>query len=205
VVSVRFLTLLMTTFAVAFAAGAPVAAQSTQAQGESSWVLQQGQGIHPSQVQGPSLKLQPQQLSGSTGCNAFTATLVTQPNNRVAIENVSLTRKLCGPQENDTEHAFVRALGDTHYLQQGPDTLTFLSRTHKPLLVWKKAAQSSESGERVLQVQRDDHQAERSRSAERVARHGSHRHRHAARHRRHPHHHRSVTARASPCPLHWFR
>jgi heat shock protein HslJ len=197
--------LLVTTFAVGLGVGGPAAAQSAQGPAESSWVLERGRGIPASQVKGPSLKLQPQQLSGSTGCNAFTATLVAHPNKRVAIENVALTRKLCGPEENDTEHAFVRALGNTHYLQQGSDTLTFLSSTHKPLLVWKKVAQSGGDA-RILPTERSNqHAAPDRRSTKPVARHASHKRRHAAHHRAHRHHKRFVAARASFCVFTWFR
>jgi hypothetical protein len=54
-------------------------------------------------------------------------------------ENVSLTRKLCGPSENDTESAIVRAFNRTQYLKEKPGELTFLSGKREPLLVWRSA------------------------------------------------------------------
>ncbi len=77
-------------------------------------------------------------LSGSTGCNNFTATMTRRRGKRVAIERVALTRKLCVAERNRTETAFVRALGQTAYLSRKRRTLTFLSGKGRPLLVWQR-------------------------------------------------------------------
>jgi heat shock protein HslJ len=87
-------------------------------------------------------KLQGQQLSGTTGCNSFTAT-ISETGERVKIVNLSLTRKLCAPRQNETERAFVRALGQTEYLEKGTERLTFLSDKGEPLLVWTSDKQDN--------------------------------------------------------------
>jgi heat shock protein HslJ len=115
-----------------------------QSPAEKTWSLEQGRGISADQVHGPSLKLQEQQLSGTTGCNTFTAT-ISEAGQRVKIENLSLTRKLCAPRRNEAERAFVRALGETAFLQKEPNRLTFLSGAREPLLVWKKVDAQGET------------------------------------------------------------
>ena len=109
---------------------------------EKSWSLEQGRDISTEQVNKPSLKLQGQQLSGTTGCNSFTAT-VSKTGERVKIVNLSLTRKLCAPRQNEAERAFVRALGQTEYLEKGTERLTFLSDKREPLLVWTSDKQDN--------------------------------------------------------------
>ena len=107
---------------------------------ETAWLLERARGIAPEQLSAPTLTRQGQRLSGSTGCNSFTAT-ITATGERVKIENLSLTRKLCAPRRNETERAFVAALGQTEYLEEQKDRLTFLSGTREPLLVWRPNAE----------------------------------------------------------------
>src|SRR5262249_50989795 len=123
------------TLAAAALCGSGLQAQSPP---EKVWSLEQGRGIAAEQITGPSLTLEGQQLSGSTGCNAFTAT-ISEVGERVKIDNLSLTRKLCAPRRDATERAFVSALGQTEYLDRKPERLTFLSGKREPLLVWKIA------------------------------------------------------------------
>jgi heat shock protein HslJ len=110
-----------------------------QSPADKTWSLEQGRGISaaepPNQL---SLKLEGQRLSGSTGCNSFTAT-IAETGERVKIENLSLTRKLCAALQNANERAFVSALGQTQYLTKEPEKITFLSDKREPLLVWKSA------------------------------------------------------------------
>jgi heat shock protein HslJ len=109
------------------------------------WVLERGRDIPSTQLSKPTLRVQGQQLSGSTGCNAFTATLSKRPDKRVAIEQVSQTRKLCGPRESEVEAAFVRALSETEFLKQEGGRLTFLSGSREVLLVWTSTDKSTRS------------------------------------------------------------
>ena len=111
-----------------------------QSPSETAWLLEQGRGIAPEQLSGTTLTRQGLRLSGSTGCNSFTAT-ITATGERVKIENVSLTRKLCAPRRSETERAFVAALGQTEYLEEQKDRLSFLSGAREPLLVWKLNAE----------------------------------------------------------------
>jgi heat shock protein HslJ len=124
------------TVAVAALCAAPSGAQSPA---DKTWSLEQGRGISAAEPPNrPSLRLEGQRLSGSTGCNSFTAT-ISETGERVKIENLSLTRKLCATLQNENERAFVNALGQTQYLTKEPERITFLSDKREPLLVWKSA------------------------------------------------------------------
>jgi heat shock protein HslJ len=192
----------MAALAVALAAlcTAPTGAQSPA---DKTWSLEQGRGISAAEPPNrPSLKLEGQRLSGSTGCNSFTAT-ISETGERVKIENLSLTRKLCATLQNENERAFVNALGQTQYLTKEPEKITFLSDKREPLLVWKSAepkggaieddrsrrlpAPRVTQAERAASVVADDHNKQRPKKP--VARH-TRRHRHAA--HRHAHLHRQL-------------
>jgi heat shock protein HslJ len=110
-----------------------------------SWVLEWGREIPSLQRGRLKLRVQGQQLSGSTGCNSFTATLSNRPDKRVAIERVSQTRKLCGPRDSEIEAAFVGALSETEFLKEERGRLTFLSGKQETLLVWTRADKSTRS------------------------------------------------------------
>jgi heat shock protein HslJ len=118
-------------------------ASSAAALSERSWVLEKGQGFAIVESSPVSLKLNDKQLSGSTGCNTFRATLSQQAEKRIAINDVALTRKLCAPPANNNERAIVQAFNMTQYIEEGADTLTFLSKSREPLLVWKAAKTTS--------------------------------------------------------------
>jgi heat shock protein HslJ len=123
----------------------------------TSWVLERGRGIPSRLKRTPQLRMEGQKLSGSTGCNAFTAALVDKGEKRVAIEQVALTRKLCAPRLDKVETLFVRALEETQYLEQKGRRLMFLSAKRQPLLVWtrsKSAAQRSAPARRYARVRR---------------------------------------------------
>src|SRR5262249_40042269 len=89
-----------------------------------------------------SLMLTDKELSGSTGCNTFRATLSERAEKRVAINDVALTRKLCAPPVSDNERAIVQAFNKTEFIEERADTLTFLSGSRETLLVWKAAKQT---------------------------------------------------------------
>src|SRR5262249_41202616 len=89
------------------------------------------------------------QLSGSTGCNTFRATLSERAENRVAINDVDVTRKLCAPPESDNERAIVEAFNKTEFIEEGAERLTFLSGSREPLLVWKPAKKAA-GGDQVI-------------------------------------------------------
>jgi heat shock protein HslJ len=67
-------------------------ASTAVALSEGSWVLEKGQGFTTIKSSPASLKLNDKQLSGSTGCNTFKATLSQQAEKRIAIKDVALTR-----------------------------------------------------------------------------------------------------------------
>ena len=186
--------------AIAALCAAPSGAQSPA---EKTWSLEQGRGISAAEPPNrPSLRLEGQRLSGSTGCNSFTAT-ISETGERVKIENLSLTRKLCATLQNENERAFVNALGQTQYLTKEPERITFLSDKREPLLVWKSAAPKGGSNEgsrdRSLTVPRitrnekaatvvaDDRSKEQPKQpvthhARRHRNHAAHRHAHLHRH-----------------------
>jgi heat shock protein HslJ len=110
---------------------------------ESSWVLEQGQGVKGIKNNPASLLLNDKQISGSTGCNTFRATLSNRAEKRVAISDVALTRKLCGPPVNDNERAIVQAFSKTEYVEERAGTLMFLSGEREALLVWKPARKAA--------------------------------------------------------------
>jgi len=139
------------------------AENAAAAQSAGSWVLQSGREIASPKPPKPTLRMQGHQLSGSTGCNTFTAMVSDRPDRKVAIEQVTLTRKLCGPQEGKVEEAFVRALSETEFLEHQRKTLAFLSGKKETLLVWKRAGKAT-----------------RARSARRKSTHASQRHTRAA-------------------------
>jgi heat shock protein HslJ len=121
-----------------------IASSAAAQTGERSWVLEKGQGFTAIKNSPASLTLNDKQMSGSTGCNTFRATLSERAEKRVAINDVALTRKLCAPSANDNERAIVQAFNKTEYIEEGADTLTFLSGAREPLLVWKPAKKAEE-------------------------------------------------------------
>ena len=166
-------------------------AHSASGDGETTnWVLQRGQQI-PSRTQRmPQLRMEQQKLSGSTGCNSFTATLSDKGDKRMAIEQVALTRMLCAPAQNKIETAFVRALRETEYVQQKGKKLTFLSGKKQPLLVWARNHNSGKARSRKTA-------ATRPASRKRYAR--THHGQRAAV----IHHRRRTTVDRQICPGHW--
>lgn len=166
-------------------------AHSASGDGETTnWVLQRGQQI-PSRTQRmPQLRMEQQKLSGSTGCNSFTATLSDKGDKRMAIEQVALTRMLCAPAQNKIETAFVRALRETEYVQQKGKKLTFLSGKKQPLLVWARNHNSGKARSRKTA-------ATRPASRKRYAR--THHGQRAAV----VHHRRRTTVDRHICPGHW--
>jgi heat shock protein HslJ len=113
----------------------------------TEWVLKGGRDI-PARPPGiPKLRVEGQRISGSTGCNAFSAAVVDKSDGkdqgRIAIEKVALTRKLCGGRLDRVEQAVVRALEETEYLEQKGRSLTFLSGKRRPLLVWTRNASAA--------------------------------------------------------------
>jgi len=118
--------------------GSTAAAQTS----DRSWVLEKGQGFKSLKDSPASLTLNDKELSGSTGCNTFRATLSERAEKRVAINDVALTRKLCAPPASDNERAIVQAFNKTEFIEEKADTLTFLSGSREALLVWKPAKQT---------------------------------------------------------------
>ena len=110
---------------------------------ERSWVLEKGQGVTTLKNSPASLTLNNKQLSGSTGCNTFRATLSERAENRVAINDVAVTRKLCAPPASDNERAIVEAFNKTEFIEERADRLTFLSGSREPLLVWRPAKKAA--------------------------------------------------------------
>ena len=109
----------------------------------TTWVLQRGRDIPKRPPRTPKLHMDGKKLSGSTGCNSFTAALVEKADKRIAIEGVALTRMLCADNLDKIETAFVRALEDTQYLEEKGRKLTFLSGKREPLLVWTRSQKSA--------------------------------------------------------------
>jgi heat shock protein HslJ len=131
--------------ALAFASSAAISAPREG--GVSTWVLQKGRDIPSPQLRKPMLRMQGDKLSGSTGCNSFTATVTRRDDKRVAIEQVALTRMLCEPKQNAIETAFVAALRQTEFMIRQRRTLTFLSGERAQLLVWTR--QRASAGKQV--------------------------------------------------------
>jgi len=129
---------------IAFVILGLVASTAAAQTSERSWVLEKGQGITTLKNSPASLTLNDKQLSGSTGCNSFRATLSERAEKRVAINDVALTRKLCAPPASDNERAIVQAFNKTEFIEEGADTLTFLSGSRETLLVWKPAKKAAE-------------------------------------------------------------
>jgi heat shock protein HslJ len=121
-----------------------VASTAAAQTSERSWVLEKGQGFTTIKNSPASLTLSDKQMSGSTGCNTFRATLNDRAEKRVAISDVALTRKLCAPPASDNERAIVQAFNKTEYIEEGADRLTFLSGARETLLVWKPAQKAAE-------------------------------------------------------------
>jgi heat shock protein HslJ len=119
-----------------------VASTAAAQTSDRSWVLEKGQGFKSLKDSPASLTLNNKQLSGSTGCNTFRATLNERAEKRVAINDVALTRKLCAPPTSDNERAIVQAFNKTEFIEEKADTLTFLSGSREALLVWKPAKQT---------------------------------------------------------------
>jgi heat shock protein HslJ len=119
--------------------GASAARQPTA----TSWTLKEGRDVPSPQPRKPELRMEGSKLSGMSGCNNFTATLSEEPEKRVAIKQVALTRMLCQEKQNSVETAVVRALEQTRFIDRKGRTLTFLSAEKAPLLVWQSKAASA--------------------------------------------------------------
>jgi len=126
-----------------------VASTAVAMMSERSWVLEKGQGVTTLKNNPASLTLNNKQLSGSTGCNTFRATLSERAENRVAIKDVAVTRKLCAPPESDNERAIIEAFSKTEFIEEGADRLKFLSESREPLLVWKPAKKASKRDQMI--------------------------------------------------------
>jgi heat shock protein HslJ len=111
--------------------------------GATSWVLQKGRDIPSTPARKPTLRKRADKLTGSTGCNNFTATVSKRDGRRIAIEQLALTRMLCEPGQNAIEAAVVAALEQTEFVAERRTTLTFLSAKKAPLLVWKRQRTAS--------------------------------------------------------------
>jgi heat shock protein HslJ len=145
----------------------------------TKWVLERGRDIPKRLPRTPKLQVDGQKLSGSTGCNSFTAALVDKADKRIAIEQVALTRKLCAENLDRVEAAVVRALEQTQYLEEMGKRLTFLSEKREPLLVWTRNHKAAtQRAVRPKRYARPRHQRRHAR-----ARH-QRRHTHAHHHRR---------------------
>jgi len=129
---------------------------------ETNWKLLRGRDIVPAGTEMPQLTIKGQALSGSTGCNSFTSTLSRQNDGKVNIDRPALTRKFCGGKQQGVENAFVDALGQTEFLEQTDDRLTFLSGTRQPLLVWQPLRAAGKA--RVLPNAGGKHPVARSRT-----------------------------------------
>jgi len=134
----RFALIAVTLLGCLDAAAAEPNATST------SWVLERGRDIPSRLKRTPQLRMEGQKLSGSTGCNSFTAALVDKADKRIAIEQVALTRKLCAAKLDQVETAFVRSLNETEYLEEKGKRLTFLSGKRQPLLVWTRSKSAAQ-------------------------------------------------------------
>jgi heat shock protein HslJ len=142
----------------------------------TSWTLKEGRDVPSPQPRQPQLRMEGSKLSGMTGCNNFTAMLSKEPEKRVAIKQVALTRMLCEEKQNSVEAAVVRALEQTRFIDRKGRTLTFLSAEKAPLLVWQSKAKASPKPRRAYKKA----------------------------HRR-PHAHKRASARAQGCIiLNWF-
>jgi len=129
---------------------------------ETNWKLLRGRDIAPARTGMPQLTIKGRALFGSTGCNSFTSTLTRQNDGKVNIDRPALTRKFCGGKQQSVENAFVDALGQTEFLEQTDDRLTFLSGTRQPLLVWQPHRASAKA--RVLPNAGGKHPVARSRT-----------------------------------------
>ena len=109
----------------------------------ATWILQQGADISLDKSRKPEMRMEGRELTGSTGCNNFSATVSQRPNNRVTIGQIVRTRMLCQPDQNRIENAFVRALEKTEVIRERGTRLTFLSGDGSTLLVWNRSGKSS--------------------------------------------------------------
>jgi heat shock protein HslJ len=141
--------------------GASADEPKVSAAAATSWVLVRGRDIPAGLRRTPRLRMEGAKLSGSTGCNAFTASVVDKGDKRVSIEEMTLTRKLCTPRLDRAETAFLRALQETRYLERTRRRLTFLSDKRRPLLVWalgKSAARRTLPSKRYARARHRQHQ-----------------------------------------------
>ena len=135
----------------------------------SNWVLHRARGIASPQPK-PVLTIDGQKLSGSTGCNTFTATLTERSGNRVAVDQVLTSRGLCGPRESDLENTLFRAFAQTQFLERKDKTLRFLSDRREVLLHWTRATVQTKSAQptpRKVSSRAVRHPTTRGRSARR--------------------------------------
>lgn len=149
----HFTLVLLANLAVFGALPEPALGEAT-----TEWVLSKGFGADVPRLQ-PSLHMRGTALSGSTGCNLFTASIQKRANNAVAIERVSLTRKMCDEQRNKFETALVKALEQTQSIQRTKSTLIFSSDKNLPLLVWQKVV--PRSAKRAKRTSRHKHPLKR--------------------------------------------
>lgn len=135
--------------------GASGADPAKVAPAAADWLLESGRDIPKRPPRTPKLRTENGKLSGSTGCNAFSAAVIDKADKRIAIEQVALTRKLCAEKLDSIETAFVRALEETQFLERQGKRLVFLSGTRQALLVWappQKAARAVKRGRYVVRA-----------------------------------------------------
>jgi hypothetical protein len=104
----------------------PSAAQEPAA---TSWTLQSGSKIAPGQLQMPELQMKGQVLSGSTGCNTFTATLSTQPDGRVGIAHLTMSQAMPAKAEGGRDRVRRSARADEVSGKERPNAGISLGKT----------------------------------------------------------------------------
>ncbi|WP_249168261.1 META domain-containing protein [Bradyrhizobium elkanii] len=106
---------------------------------QKTWMLEEPKDLAQGQSP-PSLTVTGKSLSGTTGCNSFSATLQSQPDGRTFVTEFNATRILCSSERERIETAIFQALQATVFTEANGNSLRFLNSERQPLLTWKSAS-----------------------------------------------------------------
>lgn len=115
-------------------------AWSQTGQTQRSWILQDAKDLPHQTRTRASLTTVGNLVSGTTGCNSFSAKLQTESDGRTLLRDFNATRILCGPEDERVETAIFRALRETTYTDSNGESLRFLDSSRQPLLIWRPAS-----------------------------------------------------------------
>lgn len=81
----------------------------------------------------PTITFSKGRVSGNAGCNSFTGGYKLE-GKKLALSNLAMTMRMCGPAFMDAEGKFTAALGKVRYATAEGDNVTLWDEAMKPVL-----------------------------------------------------------------------